>query len=106
MALGIAALAVSHSKNTYLDVKYKGIMSRRGKMKAIVAIERTILTAACHLLTEGVCYDDPGADYYLRKNPDRQKRNAINRLHTLEHTVALTPPTNTPEPYYPIRHTE
>ena len=94
-ALGIAALAVSHSKNTYLNVKYKRIMSRRGKMKAIVAIEHTILTAAWHLLAEGVCYDDPGADYYLRKNPDRQKNNAINRLHALGYTVALTPTTNT-----------
>lgn len=93
-ALGIAALAVTHSKNTYLNVKYKRIMSRRGKMKAIVAIEHTILTAAWHLLAEGVCYDDPGADYYLRKNPDRQKNNAINRLHALGYTVTLTPTTN------------
>ena len=93
-ALGIAALAVTHTKNTYLNVKYKRIMSHRGKIKAIVAIEHTILTATWHLLAEGVCYEDPGADYYLRRNPDGQKNNAVNRLHALGYTVTLTPTTN------------
>ncbi|WP_427008582.1 hypothetical protein [Pseudarthrobacter sp. H2] len=59
-------------------------------LAAVVAIEHTILTAAWHLLAEGVCYQDPGVDYYLRKNPDRQKNNAINRLHALGYNVTLT----------------
>ena len=45
-ALGTAALSASRSKDTYLSAKYRCIAARRGPMKAIVAVEHSILTAA------------------------------------------------------------
>ena len=85
-ALGIAALGVAHTKNTYLNVKYRRITAHRGKMKAIVAIEHAILTAAWHLLAEGVCYQDPGADYYLHRDPP-----ARSTTHSTDSTPSATP---------------
>lgn len=49
-ALGIAALSVARSNNTYFAAKYRRIASRRGPVKAIVAVERAMLTAAWHML--------------------------------------------------------
>jgi hypothetical protein len=72
-ALGIAAMSASRGKNTYLSVKYKRIALRRGRVKAIVAIEHVILTATWHMLANGEVYRDPGADFYLKKEPEQTK---------------------------------
>ena len=39
----------------------------------------------------GALYDDPGADYYTRHNPERARRNAVNQLRQLGYQVTLTP---------------
>jgi hypothetical protein len=31
----------------------------------------------------GALYDDPGADYYTRRDPDGARRNAVNQLQRL-----------------------
>jgi hypothetical protein len=36
-------------------------------------------------------YDDPGADYYTRRDPERARRNAVNQLQRLGYQVTLTP---------------
>lgn len=92
-ALGTAALSASRSKDTYLSVRYRRIAARRGPMKAIVALQHTILTAAWHLLAEGECYQDPGADYYTRLDPAKARNNAINKLKSLGYNVTITPAT-------------
>ena len=63
---------------------------RRGKMKAIVAIEDSILTAIWHMLAEGECYHDPGSDFFTKKDPTRTKNNAIRRLQALGYNVTLS----------------
>ncbi|WP_299167700.1 IS110 family transposase [uncultured Arthrobacter sp.] len=92
-ALGTAALSASRSKDTYLSVKYRRIAARRGPMKAIVALQHNILTAAWHLLAEGECYQDPGTDYYTRLDPAKARNNAINKLKSLGYNVTITPAT-------------
>ena len=62
-ALGTAAMAAARSKGTYLSAKYRRIAARRGPMKALVAVEHSILTAIWNMLTNGEFYRDPGADY-------------------------------------------
>jgi transposase len=44
-ALGVAAMSASRTTNTYLAARYRRIATRRGPVRAVVAIERTILTA-------------------------------------------------------------
>jgi transposase len=92
-ALGTAALSASRSKDTYLAAKYRRIAARRGPMKAIVALEHSILTAAWHLLAEGECYADPGAEHFTRLDPIKAKNNAIKKLNSLGFDVTITPAT-------------
>ncbi|GAB3258918.1 IS110 family RNA-guided transposase [Arthrobacter pigmenti] len=90
-ALGTAALSASHSKNTYLSAKYRRIAARRGPMKAIVALEHSILTATWHMLAEGECYADPGADHFNRLDPIKAKNSAIKKLNSLGYDVTIAP---------------
>lgn len=92
-ALGTAALSASRSKDTYLAAKFRRIAARRGPMKAIVALEHSILTAAWHLLADGECYEDPGADHFTRLDPIKAKNNAIKKLNSLGFDVTITPST-------------
>ncbi len=89
-ALGIAALSIARStQNTRLAARYRRIASRRGPMKALVAIEHTLLTAIWHMLTTDVAYTDLGGDYYTRRNPDRTKQRALTQLRQLGYNVTL-----------------
>ncbi|WP_462200226.1 IS110 family RNA-guided transposase [Arthrobacter sp. B2a2-09] len=92
-ALGTAALSAARSKNTYLNARYHRITARRGRNKALVAVEHSILTAAWHMLANGECYTDPGADYFTRINPTKAKNNAIKQLTSLGYNVTITPVT-------------
>jgi transposase len=90
-ALGVAAMSAARSKNTYLSAKYRRIASRRGPVKAIVAIEHTMLIAIWNMLKTGELYNDPGDDYYTRLNPDRTKNRALDQLRKMGYAVTLNP---------------
>ena len=89
-AMGIAAMSASKSKNTYLSAKYKRIASRRGRIKAIVALEHSILTSAWYMLTTGELYRDLGADYFTRRDPAKARARAIGQLEALGYHVSIT----------------
>jgi len=90
-ALGVAALNQAKSKNTYFSAKYRQLASTRGPMKAIVAVEHAMLTAAWHMLTNAESYRDPGADYYTRQDPAKTKARAVRQLEALGYTVTIQP---------------
>jgi transposase len=90
-ALGTAALSIANSHGTYLAAKYRRIAARRGPKKALVAIEHAILVAIWTMAHTGALYDDPGADYYTRRDPERARRHAVNQLQRLGYQVTLTP---------------
>lgn len=90
-ALGASALSIAAQKNTFLNVKYRRLARNRGKQKAIVAIERTLLTIIWTMLTTGALYDEPGPNWYTHQHPERAKRRALRQLHDLGYTVTLTP---------------
>ena len=90
-ALGTAALSASRSKGTYFSAKYKRIASRRGPMKALVAVEHAMLIAAFTMLTTGAFYRDPGADYFTQRTPAKTKARAIGQLEALGYHVELQP---------------
>ncbi|MCZ2404778.1 hypothetical protein IV498_16750 [Paenarthrobacter sp. Z7-10] len=60
-------------------------------MKAVVALEHSILTAVWHMLANGECYADPGPDHFTRLNPAKAKNNAIKKLNSLGYNVTITP---------------
>ncbi len=88
-ALGAAAMAVAKSQNTYLGARYRRIASRRGPMKANVAIQHKMLTIIWHMATTGTLYDDPGADYFTKLHPERAKDRALHQLEAMGYTVTL-----------------
>lgn len=45
------------------------------------------------MLTNGECYTDPGADYFIRLNPTKEKNKAIRQLQKLGYDVTITPAT-------------
>jgi transposase len=90
-ALGIAAMSAARSQDTYLAAKYRRIASRRGPIKAVVAVEHAILIAIWNMVTNGVFYDDLGGDYYTKLNPDQTKQRALNQLRQMGYEVTLNP---------------
>ncbi len=90
-ALGIAAMSAARSHGTYLGAKYRRIATRRGPIKAVVAVEHAMLIAIWNMLTTGAVYDDPGADFYTRLNPDKTKNRALDQLHKMGYEVTLKP---------------
>jgi transposase len=90
-ALGASALSVAHSHGSYLSAKYRRIAARRGPKKALVAVEHAILTAVWTMAHTGALYDDPGADYHIRRDPERLKARALSQLQRLGYQVTLDP---------------
>ena len=90
-ALGVAAMSAARSKDTYLSAKYRRIASRRGPVKALVAVEHAMLIAIWNMITTGSFYSDPGGDYYTRLHPDRTKQRALDQLKKIGYTVTLSP---------------
>ena len=90
-ALGIAALSIARSNNSYLSVRHHRIAARRGNMRAIVATEHKILETVWHLATTNTPYRDLGSDYLTKRDAHRSTRRAIAQLHHLGYTVTLAP---------------
>lgn len=90
-ALGAAALSIARHPGTFLNAKYRRLAKNRGKARAIVAMERTLLTLTWTMITNGVFYDDPGPDFYTRRNPQRAIDRAIHQLTTLGYNVTIEP---------------
>jgi transposase len=76
--LGDAAAAAGKT-STFLGERYRRLVKRRGKLKALVAIARTILVIVWHLLADRAArYDDLGPDFYATTiSTDRKLRSHI-----------------------------
>jgi transposase len=91
-ALGEAAMAAARTA-TFLGERYRRIVKRRGKLKALVAIARSILVIVWHLLADPAArFHDLGPGYYAsRIDQDRKTRSHIRQLEALGYTVTLAP---------------
>ncbi len=76
-----------------MGARYRRLIKRTGKIKALVAIERSILVIVWHLLDDpNARFVDLGADFYERRiDKDRKTRDLIRQLTALGHQVTLTP---------------
>jgi len=90
--LGNAAAAASRT-STFLGERYRRIVKRRGKGKALIAVARSILVIVWHLLANpATSYHDLGADFYTtRIDKERRQRHLIQQLEALGLQVTLTP---------------
>jgi hypothetical protein len=89
--LGEAAAAAGKT-DTFLGERYRRLARRRGKLKALVAVARSILVIIWHLLADRATrYHDLGAGYHAsRIDKNRKTRNHVRQLEALGYTVALT----------------
>jgi hypothetical protein len=90
--LGEAAAAAAKT-DTFLGERYRRIVKRRGKLKALVAVARSILVIVWHLLADPTArYRDLGPDYHANRiDTARKARNHIRQLEALGFTVTLAP---------------
>ena len=90
--LGEAATAAAKT-DTFLGERYRRLVRRIGKRKALVAVARSILVIVWHLLADPTArFHDLGADFYSNRiDTDRKTRNHIRQLQALGFIVTLTP---------------
>jgi len=90
--LGNAAAGAAKT-DTSLGEKYRRIARRRGSKRAIVALGRSILVIAWHLLSDpDARFCDLGPGYYAtRINPERRRQSHIRQLEAPGYTVTLQP---------------
>jgi transposase len=90
--LGEAAATAART-DTFLGERYRRIVKRRGKLKALVAVARSILVIIWNLLTSPAArYHDLGAGYHTSHiDTGKKVRNHIRQLEALGYAVALTP---------------
>jgi transposase len=90
--LGEAATAAAKT-DTFLGERYRRLVRRIGKLKALVAVARSILVIVWHLLADPTArFHDLGADYHAsRIDRDRRTRSLVHQLQALGHKVTLQP---------------
>jgi transposase len=89
-ALGEAAAAKT---DTFLGERYRRLVKRRGRLKALVAVARSILVIAWQLLSDPIArFHDLGPDYHTtRIDVERPMRNHIAQLTALGYRITLEP---------------
>jgi len=90
-ALTEAGRAAGRSKDTYLGAQYRRLTARRGGKRAALAVGHSILTIAYHMMDRGTPFNELGADYFDRRNPERVKARLVARLEKMGYTVQLEP---------------
>ena len=90
--LGEAAAAAAKT-NTFLGERYRRLVKRRGKLKALVAVARSILVIVWHLLSDPTArFYDLGPDYHTHRiDTTRKIQNHISGLTALGFRVTLEP---------------
>jgi hypothetical protein len=65
------------------------LAARKGGKRAALAVGHSILTISYHLMDRGTCFQELGADYFDRRNPERVKDRLVARLEKLGYKVSL-----------------
>ena len=86
-----ATWAAVRAKDSYFQAQFLRLKARRGAKKAILAVAASMLTAAYHMLKNGVEYHDLGADHFTRRDRSKVILRLVRRLNDLGCQVELTP---------------
>ena len=77
------AWAAIKKKDSYFKEKYYRLKARRGAKKAIIAIAHKILKAIYHIIKFGKTFKDPGENFSIKKNTEKQIYNLQRRAKKL-----------------------
>lgn len=83
------AWAAARKKNSYFQAQFLRLKARRGPKKAAVAVAASLLATAYHMLADGTCYQDLGADHFARRDPARIVANLASRIRSLGYAVDI-----------------
>ena len=91
-ALGQMATGAART-DTFLGERYRRLVKRMPKKKALAAIERSILVVIFHLLSDpSATFTDLGSDYYAKRiDAKRRTDSLVRQLEALGHHVTLAP---------------
>lgn len=97
---GVLGDAAAAKTTTFPGQRYRRLVKRRGKLKALVAVARTLLAIIRHPLADRAARsEDLGEDYYLNTiDTDRRARSHIRQLQAPGFTVTITPAAAKPPP--------
>lgn len=84
------AWAISRTKHTYLGSKYRALVPRRGKKRAIIAIGRKALVICYHMLKDKKPFHELGEDFLDKLEPERKAKYHEKRLEELGYHVVVT----------------
>jgi transposase len=85
----LAARGAARTKDTYLRARYYRLASRRGNNRAAMAVGRTILRIAYHLIQRNEPYRELGADYFDQQDKQQTTKRLVRRLQNLGYEVNL-----------------
>lgn len=83
------AWASARKKNSYFQAQFLRLKGRAGPKKAAVAVAASILETAYHMIKDGTCYQDLGADHFVRRNPTREAEKLARRIRSLGFDVDI-----------------
>jgi transposase len=91
--IGEAVAAVART-DTFLGERYRRLVRRRGKKRAIVAVGNSMLTIVWHLLSDpDARYHDLGPGYYESKiSKQRRQRDLVRQLEHLTGSKVILQP--------------
>ena len=89
--LAESAAANGRSNDTYLGAQHRRLAGRIGYAKANKAVGHSILVAAWHVLSNGVPYEDLGADWFQKRRPEAHVRRLARQIEALGYRVAIEP---------------
>jgi transposase len=91
-ALGQMATGAAKT-DTFLGERYRRLVKRMPKRKALAALERSILVIIFNLLNDpGATFNDLGSDFYAKRIDVRRRTDhLVHQLQALGHHVSLTP---------------
>jgi transposase len=90
--LGQAAISAARGNNTYLAARYRRLVVRRGRRRALVALQHSMLIAIWHMFSTDMPYQDLTDTYFLdRASKTTATRRLIGQLNHLGYNVTLNP---------------
>jgi transposase len=87
----VQAAHAAGKTDTYLGEKYRRLARRRGKKRAAIAVARTLLVIAYHIVRDGTCFIERGAAFFDQLKPLSTQQWLTRRLERLGFKVTLAP---------------
>ncbi len=87
-----SAWAASRTKDTYLSAKYKSLVGRRGRKRALIAVGHKILQISYFIIKDKQPYKELGGNYLELRKEQTIVKGLTKRLQKLGYEVNLQKP--------------